>query len=117
MGRVHLTKIISDVDTPGDTMVTLQHPQFGEVEAVDLDFEAPEEDWRHYELEDGTELKVKTVVNKIYRFENVYNDVGNPIYEISTQNIVRATGVAEDLREEPPMPTSDSESEPEDGEE
>lgn len=77
-------------------MVKLQHAQIGEVEAIDLDYESPNEEWRDYELEDGTTLKVKTVVNKVFKLKDVYNDLGEPVYQISTQNMVRATGVPED---------------------
>lgn len=77
-------------------MVKIQHPQFGEVEAVDIDYESPNEEWRDYELDDGATLKVKTIVNKIFRFEDVHNELGEPVYQISTENMIRAVDIPED---------------------
>ena len=41
--------------------------QQGTIEAEDLEFKTIREDWNLYELEDGTLMKVKMVVNKISR--------------------------------------------------
>jgi hypothetical protein len=43
------------------------------------------EDWSVYQCEDGTKLKVKTVVGKIIRL-NKRNEDGEPIYVIRSQN-------------------------------
>lgn len=87
-------------------MVEIQHPRFGQVDATDVDFDTEDEGWRDYKLEDGTTLKVKTVVNKVFRIEGMYNELGEPVYEISTQNLVRATKVPEDVKGEPTDPQS-----------
>jgi hypothetical protein len=79
-------------------MVEFEHPELGTVEAEDVDFESPEEKWRDYELEDGTTLRVKTVVNKVFRIKDMYNELGEPVYQIGTQNMVRATDIPEELR-------------------
>jgi len=82
-------------------MVQIQRPEYGEVEITDLDFDSPDEEWRDYELEDGTILKVKTVVNKIFRFEDQHTSLGEPVYQISTQNIVRASDIPEESMGKP----------------
>jgi len=78
-------------------MVQLNHPQLGKVEATDVDFESADEEWREYELADGTTLKVKTIVNKVLRIEDHPDQLGQPMYHIGTQNIVRTSEVPEDL--------------------
>jgi len=42
-------------------------PGQGEILAEDLEYETIKEDWNIYKLEDGTTLKIKMVVQKIYR--------------------------------------------------
>ncbi len=39
----------------------------GETLAEDLEYETIKEDWNIYKIEDGTTIKIKMVVNKIYR--------------------------------------------------
>jgi len=55
------------------------------VEEVNL---IPErEDWNHYKLEDGTTIKLKTVLPKVQRTTK-YDQLGEPLYIIYSQDIV-----------------------------
>jgi len=65
-----------------------------------LDFKAVKEDWNEYELADGARLKVKLVLIDVLRMP-VYNPLGEPIYRIMSQNIVKCTYVPEELKRKP----------------
>lgn len=81
-------------------MPTIQHPEEGQINVEDLDFETVKEDWNEYETEDGTTLKVKLVVNRIMRSDDVHNELGEPFYTVSAQNVVRSVDVPDELKEE-----------------
>ncbi len=61
-----------------------------QVEAEQVDFEAKAEPWSAYELADGTILKSRTIVTAVMRIEGEYDQSGNPIYVVSSQNVVQA---------------------------
>jgi len=67
------------------------------MEAEDLDFEELKEDWNEYKLSDGTILKVKLILRGVKRLKR-WNPDGSPIYVISSQNIVRAVNVPDNLK-------------------
>ena len=52
-----------------------------------VNFEAVKEEWNEYLLDDGTRLRVKLVVTKILR-TNQIDPEGNPVYIITSQNAV-----------------------------
>ena len=52
-----------------------------------MNFEAVKEEWNEYLLDDGTRLRVKLVVTKILR-TNQIDPEGNPVYVITSQNVV-----------------------------
>lgn len=60
------------------------------VEGVEVEFKAPAEDWREYELEDGTRIKFKTIVTKIIRTEKKHPVRNDPVYVVSSHNVVEA---------------------------
>ncbi len=59
-----------------------------DVEGVRLKFKTKEEDWNHYETEDGSTVKMKTVVSDIIRLLKEHKEDGEPIYLIKSTNIV-----------------------------
>jgi hypothetical protein len=65
------------------------------VDAVEVDFAPLREDWNEYSLADGTRLKMKIVITKVFRTEK-YNPQGEPIYLVNSTNILNAS-VADDL--------------------
>jgi hypothetical protein len=73
-------------------------------EGEDVDFEEKEEHWNVYKLSDGTTLKVKLVLTGVKRLKK-YQPDGNPIYVISSQNVVRAVNVPKELKLKPKEPT------------
>lgn len=60
------------------------------VKGEELEFKAPAEDWRDYELEDGTRLKFKTIITKIIRTEKKHPVRNDPIYVVSSHSVVEA---------------------------
>lgn len=59
----------------------------GEVDATEIEFQIRKEDWNEYQLMDGTTIKMKLVVSEIFRIEGVYDDEGNPAYQIKSTNL------------------------------
>jgi len=70
-----------------------------------LDFKVVKEDWNEYELADGARLKVKLVLIDVLRMP-VYNPLGEPIYRIMSQNLVKCTYVPEELKRKPKPPAT-----------
>jgi len=52
-----------------------------------VNYEAVKEEWNEYLLDDGTRLRVKLVVTKILRTNQIDHE-GNPVYVITSQNVV-----------------------------
>jgi hypothetical protein len=60
-----------------------------EVWGEEVEFEAEREGFNTYLLQDGTRLKLKTVVSDIVRLD-LRNSEGEPIYLVKSTNIVTA---------------------------
>lgn len=70
-----------------------------------VDFKVVEEHWNEYELEDGTKLKVKIILVDVLRMP-IYNPLGEPIYQIMSQNIVKTSYVPDELKKKPKPSTT-----------
>lgn len=57
-------------------------------DAVYIPVRKSDETWSSYILEDGAALRLKLVVTDVYRFEDVYDADGNPIYQIKLSTVV-----------------------------
>jgi hypothetical protein len=68
-----------------------------EVTAHEVAFESSGEAFSHYQLEDGTSLKMKIVLLDVMRLEGEYSENGDPVYIFSAHQL---TGIqaAEDLK-------------------
>jgi len=60
------------------------------VDGEDVEFEPLAERWNEYRLSDGTLLKMKLVVTRIIRIDK-YNDQGEPIYLVNSNNVLTAS--------------------------
>ena len=60
-------------------------------DAVPVEANQSNEYWNQYLLEDGTVLKVKTVVTNIMRLIDEYAPDGDPVYVIKSGNVVTVT--------------------------
>lgn len=70
-----------------------------------IDFKVVKEAWNEYQLADGTKLKVKLVLIDVLRMPD-YNPLGEPLYRIFSQNVVKATYVPEKLKKKPKPPST-----------
>ena len=61
-----------------------------EVDAVEVDFQTRKEDWNEYQLMDGSFVKMKLVVSDIFRVPDEWDNEGNPVYVVKSQNILVA---------------------------
>ncbi len=68
---------------------TVRHGQ-EMVDGEEVDFEPLAERWNEYRLSDGSLLKMKLVVTKVIRLDK-WNDQGEPIYLISSNNVISAS--------------------------
>ncbi len=64
---------------------------------TEVGIKSSREEWSEYALEDGTILKFKAVAVKIVRLDE-FDDLGNPIYSISSQNLATAMNIPDDLK-------------------
>jgi len=70
-------------------------------EGEEVDFENEKEEWNVYKLSDGSTLKVKLVLVNVVRSRDKYDPLGNPIYGITSQNIVKVLNVQEKFKRKP----------------
>jgi hypothetical protein len=49
-----------------------------------------QEPWSEYILDDGSLLRLKTVVTEVYKIDGFYTAEGDPVYQIKSKNIVSA---------------------------
>ena len=77
------------------------HARIDLSEGEEVDFVNEKEEWNVYKLADGTTLKVKLVLVNVVRSRDKYDPLGNPLYGITSQNVVRVLTVPEKLRRKP----------------
>lgn len=70
-----------------------------DVPGEEIEFEIEREGFNVYLLEDGTKMKMKTVVSSIVRLE-AYKPDGEPLYMINSANVATAN-VPERLKKKP----------------
>ena len=64
-------------------------PDGREIKGKKLNFETIKEEWNEYKLEDGTRLSIKIVISDMIR-RNEISPLGEPVYQFSSQNIIKA---------------------------
>lgn len=72
-------------------------PNGEEVNGTELTFRASGEEWNEYLVDDGTVIRFRAVVTEVIRLEGVYNQMGDPVYMVNSQNIVKVSA-PEELR-------------------
>ncbi|MGO9230157.1 MAG: hypothetical protein ACLQKA_13250 [Bryobacteraceae bacterium] len=65
---------------------TFEH-QGRKVQGQSVEFTAKSENWQQYELEDGSQLKVKIVLLDVVRLDE-YSDNGDPVYQLAAQQLI-----------------------------
>lgn len=71
-------------------------PNAPEMEGTVVPFQTVVENFNEYLFSDGTILNMKVVVTEIVRLDNLYDDQGQPVYFINSQNVT-ALSVPEEL--------------------
>lgn len=59
-----------------------------QVEALDVEFKVTREDWNEYQLSDGTEVRVRLIVQQVLVIPNEFDQEGNPIYMVKSGNVM-----------------------------
>lgn len=59
------------------------------VAGVALDFEPLREAWNEYRCEDGSLVRLRTIVSRIVKLERL-NELGEPMFQVQTQVVVAA---------------------------
>lgn len=59
-----------------------------QVEAIEVKFKAIREDWNEYDLEDGTTVRMKTVVAEVLRVPEHFDNEGNPVYVVKSAHLL-----------------------------
>jgi len=57
-------------------------------DAIDTDFKTVKEDWNVYDLQDGSRIRLKTVVSIIAKVPNEFDNEGNPVYVVKASNVM-----------------------------
>jgi len=75
----------------------IQVPGLGEVDGTEVGFRTSGENWSEYLADDGSVIRIKIVATDIVRVDGHYDEEGNPIYRVRTQNVM-VVSAPEDLR-------------------
>ena len=70
-----------------------------ECTGTQVPFQPVEEKWNIYEAEDGSTVRMRTIVSEIIRLD-AYKEDGEPLYVVRSHNVV-ATEVPEELMKRP----------------
>jgi hypothetical protein len=67
---------------------TIPGPAGQPIEVEPIPFRSGQENWNDYFLEDGTVLRMKTVVTEVQRAVDAYDQDGNPMYIVRSANVL-----------------------------
>ena len=68
---------------------TIRMPYKGRViEAEEMIVERASEEWNTYILDDGTVVRLKVVVLRVARIPGEYDDEGNEVFVVKSNNVV-----------------------------
>jgi len=88
------------------TPTKLQTPN-GPIDGYEMSFEVIKEPWLIIKVEDGTELKMRINVSKVFR-ANTHNPDGDPLYSISNKIDIRVRVTDPKLKQTNPAKPRDS---------
>jgi hypothetical protein len=73
----------------------VQLPDGSYVEAEIIPFRGDVEHWNEYLLDDGTVLRMKSIVREVVRLNEHYDAEGNPAYYIDSANVTHISAPEE----------------------
>lgn len=59
-----------------------------QVDAIEVSFKVDREDWNQYQLADGSELRMRLIVRQVFFLPGEFDDEGNPVYSVSSGNML-----------------------------
>ena len=59
-----------------------------EVDGDDVSFSIIKEDWNTYQLHDGTEIRVRLIVQEVIKIPGEVDEQGRPVYVIRSNNVL-----------------------------
>jgi hypothetical protein len=62
-----------------------------EFEGEEVEFESEREGWSIYLLQDGTTLKLKSVLSQVLRVDGQYAPNGDPLYVVNVAPVLNTT--------------------------
>lgn len=71
---------------PRKRKITL--PDGRTVDATEIGYRTLGEHWNEYLLDDGTVVRLKPVVTSVVKTDGVYDDNGDPVYLVNSQNVM-----------------------------
>jgi hypothetical protein len=69
----------------------VQAPDGKVVDGVEVDIVESSERWTDITLADGTTIRTKPVILSVMRLENVYDQEGNPVYQLKANQVMVAS--------------------------
>jgi hypothetical protein len=77
----------------------IRDPEGTLIEAERIAITHSDDPWLIYDLEDGTQLRIRIVVSSVFRLNGKYTLDGDPVYVVRSQNVV-AADVPDGLKKE-----------------
>ena len=74
-----------------DKRSKVQAPDGKIVDAVEVEIAESSEKWTEITLTDGTTIRTKPVILSVLRLENVYDQEGNPVYQLKANQVMVAS--------------------------
>ena len=71
------------------------------IEGTEITYRSAGEHWNEYLADDGSVIRVKLVVTSITRADGFYDQLGNPMYQVASSNVV-SVSAPEELRKPQP---------------
>jgi len=68
----------------------IKGPDGKPIEVDQMEVAEAGEQWSSYKLKDGTTVRLKPVAISIFRAQDLYNEDGEPVYIVRSQNIIAA---------------------------
>ncbi len=86
---------------------TIKGPDGRSIEVEEMPFRSGSENWNEYLLEDGSVIRLKTIVTEVQRVVNQWDAEGNPAYLFKTANVVNVNAPEKLRREDDDVSSSD----------
>lgn len=58
------------------------------VDGDDVSFSVVKDDWNTYQLHDGTEIRVRLIVQEVIKIPGEVDGQGNPVYVVKSNNVL-----------------------------